>query len=432
MAGYSVIESGNYDLEVDTGYLWDGFTLDSDTKGILNNTEFVLTGTTQYASVMDGTISLSAKRGRRDIGDQFTFGTLNFTLNDTLADGIFNPFDTTSPYYDPNNSQPGLAPLRKVRFSRYNSLGVKKYLWVGVIVNYDYTFTLGGLDTVSVNCADYFYLLAQTYLADWNTTEELSGTRMAALLALPEVAYTGTQSLDAGTVTLGGSAAYDVANGTSAATYANQINQAEQGRVFVNRDGTYIFQNRIGNTLSGSVADFHDDGTGIPYQEVDISFQADQVKNRASVTHAGSTTAQVANDTASQAKYLIQSQSITDSLLHNDASAATLANYLVVANPVARFNELDTNLPMISSTALREAAVTVDIGDVITIQKNIKTGPSTNYQMSQSSAVEGIAHNINFSQGHSITYYTSPTTIVYQLILNDPVYGTLDSTNVLG
>ena len=89
MAGYSVIESGNYDLEVDTGYLWDGFVLDSDTKGVLNNTEFVLTGTTQYASVMDGTISLSAKRGRRDIGDQFTFGTLNFTLNDTLADGIF-------------------------------------------------------------------------------------------------------------------------------------------------------------------------------------------------------------------------------------------------------------------------------------------------------------------------------------------------------
>jgi len=69
---------------------------------------------------------------------------------------------------------------------------------------------------------------------------------------------------------------------------------------------------------------------------------------------------------------------------------------------------------------------------VITIQKNILTGPSTNYQMSQSSAVEGIAHNINFSQGHSITYYTSPTTIVYQLILNDPVYGTLDTTNVLG
>jgi hypothetical protein len=87
---------------------------------------------------------------------------------------------------------------------------------------------------------------------------------------------------------------------------------------------------------------------------------------------------------------------------------------------------------MISSSALREAAVTVDIGDVITIQKNIVTSSTTNYQMSQSSAVEGIAHNINFSQGHSITYYTSPTTIVYQLILNDPVYGTLDSTNVLG
>ena len=430
MAGYSVIESGNYDLEVDTGYLWDAFTLDDSTKGVLNNTDFVLNGSTQYASVMDGTISLSAKRGRRDIGDQFTFGTLNFTLNDTLADGIFNPFDTTSPYYDPNNSQPGLAPLRKVRFSRYNSLGVKKYLWVGVIVNYDYTFTLGGLDTVSVNCADYFYLLAQTYLDDWNTTEELSGTRMAALLALPEVAYTGTQSLDAGTVTLGGSAAYDVANGTSAATYANQINQAEQGRVFVNRDGTYVFQNRIGNTLSGSVADFHDDGTGIPYQEVDISFQADQVKNRASVTHAGSTTSQVANDTASQAKYLIQTISITGSLVHNDASALALAQYLIVGNPEARYNYLGAKLPAMTS-AQKDAVALIDIGDTITIQKQITTG-STSYQLAQELSVEGLEHRLTLSAGHYVTYYTAPTTIVYELILDDPTYGTLDAENVLG
>jgi hypothetical protein len=260
------------------------------------------------------------------------------------------------------------------------------------------------------------------------------------LLDKTEVAYPATtRNIATGTVTLGGSAAYNVANGTSVAAYANKINQAEQGRIFISRGnssgkGVFTFQNRIGNTLGTSLIDFHDDGAvgTAPYNGVSISFQGDQVCNRASVTIAGSSSPQVADNTASQAKYLIQSQSITDSLLHNDAAAATLASYLVVANPVARFNELDTNLPMISSTALREAAVTIDIGDVITIQKNIVTGPSTNYQMSQSSAVEGIAHNINFSQGHSITYYTSPTTIVYQLILNDPVYGTLDTTNVLG
>ncbi len=29
-------------------------------------------------------------------------------------------------------------------------------------------------------------------------------------------------------------------------------------------------------------------------------------------------------------------------------------------------------------------------------------------------------------------YFTSPTTIVYELILDDPIYGELDALNVLG
>jgi hypothetical protein len=35
-------------------------------------------------------------------------------------------------------------------------------------------------------------------------------------------------------------------------------------------------------------------------------------------------------------------------------------------------------------------------------------------------------------RGHTITYYTAPTTIVYELILDDATYGIIDSTNVLG
>jgi hypothetical protein len=431
MAGYAVVESGNYDLEIDTGYLWDGFTLDDVTKGKIGSTDYVLDGTTQYASVMNGTMSLNAKRGRRDIGDQFTFGTMNFVLNDTLAGGVFNPFDTNSPYYNPANNQPGLAPLRKVRFSRYNDAGVKKYLWVGYIVNYDYTYNLGGVDTIAVNCADAFYLLAQTYLAAWNVSSELSGTRIANLLALPEVGYTGTTSLASGTATLGGSAAYGVSVGTSAATYANQINAAEQGRVFINRDGTFVFQNRIGNTLSTSSADFHDDGTQIPYQGVDISFQADQVKNRASVVHAGSSTAQVAEDLASQAKYLIQTISITSSLISDDAGALALAQYLIVGKPAARFNYLDTKFASMTS-AQKDSVALVDVGDTITIQKQVKTGSTTSTQLAQQLSVEGLEHRLTLSGGHEVSYYTAPTTIVYQLVLNDVVYGVTDSTNVLG
>ena len=430
MAGVAVLGSGNYDLEIDTGYDWNAFTLDDDLKGELNNTEYVLNGTSQFATVMDGTISLTAKRGRANTGDQFAYGTMNFTLNDTYADGVFNPFDTTSPYYDPNNNQPGLAPLREVRFSRYSSLNVKELLWVGYIVNYDYTFTLGGLDTVTVNCADFSYQLGQTFLAEWNVTEQLSSVRFDDLLDLPEVAYTGTRSIETGVATLGGAAAYTVANGTSVAGYANKINEAEQGRIFVDREGTITFQKRLGTTLGVPVAEFHDDGTEIGYSAIDISFQADTVVNRASVQHAGATSPEVAEDLASQAAYLVQTQSITDSLVHNDAEALTLAEYLLNANPEPRFNSIGTEFP--GTPALdQDTLALLDVGDVINVQKSITTsaGPT---QFAQNLCVEGLEHRLTLSAGHAVTYFTAPTTIVYELILDDAVYGTLDEDNVLG
>ena len=430
MAGVAVIGSGNYDLEIDTGYDWNAFTLDDDLKGELNNTEYVLDGTSQFATVMDGTISLTAKRGRANTGDQFAYGTMNFTLNDTYADGVFNPFDTTSPYFDPNNNQPGLAPLREVRFSRYSSTNVKELLWVGYIVNYDYTFTLGGLDTVTVNCADFSYQLGQTFLAEWNVTEQLSSDRFDDLLDLPEVAYTGTRSIETGVATLGGSAAYTVANGNSVAGYDNKINEAEQGRIFVDREGTITFQKRIGQTLGVPVAEFHDDGTQIGYSAIDISFQADTVVNRASVQHAGASSPEIAEDLVSQAAYLVQTQSITDSLVHNSAAALTLAQYLISPDPEARFNFLGTEFP--GTAALdQDALALLDVGDLINIQKSITTssGPS---QFAQNLTIEGLEHRLTLSAGHAVTYFTAPTTIVYELILDDIVYGTLDEENVLG
>ena len=47
-------------------------------------------------------------------------------------------------------------------------------------------------------------------------------------------------------------------------------------------------------------------------------------------------------------------------------------------------------------------------------------------------SVEGISGSIDAQRGHTVTYYTSPTTIVYELILDDATYGIIDSTNVLG
>jgi len=428
MAGTAIVGAGNYTLEIDTGFIQDAFTLDDAVQAVLDNTTYVLDGTTNFADVTTGINSISVKRGRRDQGDQFSAGTMVLNMLDTT--GIFNPFDSLSPYYDPSTAQPGLAPMRRVRLARYSTTNVKEYLFNGYIVNFDYNFALGGLDTVTVYCADDFYLLAQTYMDEFNPSEELSNERLEAVLDLPEVDFPLAQrDISTGTQTLGGAAAFTIEAGTNVLEYCTRINSAEQGRLFMARTGDLTFQPRIGNTLSAPVLDFHDDGTNVPFDSLGVSFEADQVVNRAAVAIVGGDQ-QIADDAASQAKYFIQTTSITDSLLHNDTAALALANYLLSPEPEARYTAVGTNLNKLT-TAQRDTIATVDIGDTISIEKSFVSGISTT-QLAQELSVEGIEHTITVNNGHAIMYFTAPTTIVYELILSDPVYGIIDSTNVLG
>jgi len=424
----TIVQSGSYDLQIATGFLVDAFTLDDPVKGLLDSPDYVLDGTTEFASVIDGATGISVFRGRRDIGDQFTAGTMSFDLNDTFTGGIFNPFDTQSPYYDTAQAVPGLAPMRKVVLTREG-----EELFNGYIVDYSYNFNLGGLDTVSVACADDFYLLSQTYLNEFNVTEQLASARLVALLALPEVnafQLPGEQNIETSTITLGGAAAYTVPNGTSVAAYTAKINESVQGRIFISRDGVFTFQDRIGDTLSASAADFHDDGTAIPYDNVGISFEANQVINRASVTHAGATTPEIAEDLTSQATYFIQTTAISDALVHNDTAALDLANYLLVGQPEARYTNVSTLFASLTD-AQRDTVAILEIGNTITIEKSFTSGVTIT-SLAQELAIEGIQHEIDLSTGHRITLFTSPTTLVFELILDDLVYGTIDTENVLG
>ena len=429
MAGFPVLDSGNYDLQIDTGFIVDAFTLDNAVRGILDDPAYFLDGTTEFASVLESTTNIMVRRGRKDIGDQFNAGTLTCTILD--VDGLFNPFDENSPFYNTPESQPGLAPMRKVRFMRYDNLNVEELLFTGYVVNYDYNFGLGEIDSVTVYCADQFYLLAQAYLNELNVTAETSGQRIETILDLPEVNFPIlARDIATGTVNLGHDASYTVNAGTNALQYITQINEtAEFGRVFMSRSGIMTFQNRVGNTISAPVADFHDDGTGIPYTGCGISFQADAVINRAVVTGLNGNTA-TASDAASIAQYFIQTTSITDSLLHEQISIDDAAAYLLFPQPEPRYTSVETTF-LALTTAEKDTLAKIDIGDTITIEKTFPTGATTT-QLAQELSVEGIEHYLDYQSGHRVAYFTSPTTVVYELILDDATYGTLDALNVLG
>ena len=429
MPGVAVVESGNYDLQIETGFIVNSFRLDNTTAGVLDNTTFVLDGNTEYADVLADCTNVMVRRGRRDVGDQFSAGTMTFTIRD--VDGIFNPFDDESPFYDTPQSKPGLAPMRKVQLIRYDLGGDPEYLFSGYVVNYDYNFELGGLDTVTVYCADQFYLLSQTYMNEFNVSAQTSGQRITSVLDLPEVAFPALQrNIATGTVNLGHDASYTVPAGTNVLQYITQINEtAEFGRVFMSRDGNITFQNRIGTTLSASVADFHDDGTEIKYDGLGISFEANEVINRSVVTGLNNNTA-TATNAGSIATYFIQTSSILNSLLHEQTAIDTAASYLLNPQPEARFTSVETKFLMLTD-AQKDTLATVEIGDTISIEKTFPSGAGTT-QLAQDLSVEGIEHYLDFATGHRVLYSTSPTVIVFELIFDSLTYGTLDQFNVLG
>jgi hypothetical protein len=428
MSGSTITQAGNYSLFIDTGFNVNAFVLDDYLKGVLDNTTFVLDGTDDYADVTNSTTQVNIRRGRRDQGDQFVAGTMTFTIFDT--DGIFNPFDDTGPYYNTPDAVPGLAPLRQVYFVRYDASNNPEYLFRGRVVNYDYNFNLGGLDTVTVYCSDDFYLLGQTYMDELNVTVQTSGQRITTVLDLPEVDYpTGAaRNINAGTVDLGHDSAYTVPSGTNALNYLTQINQtAEFGRLFMSRDGVLTFTPRVGQTLSGSVADFHDDGTAIPFDALGITFEADAVTNRVYIENLGGSNA-TANDLASQATFFVQTNSITNSLL-DDSELTDASTYLLNGTPEPRYNSVETVLGALT-TAQRDTVAIVDINDTITIEKTFQTGLTTTV-LGQELSVEGVEHEITLD-GHRVRLFTSPTVIVYELILDNALYGTIDTSNVLG
>lgn len=427
MPGTAISQAGNYALRVDTGYDVGSFQLNSDIKGLLDGV-YPLGPTTDFADITASTTQINVRRGRRDQGDQFAAGTMSFTINDT--DGVFNPFDENSPYYNTPEALPGLAPLRVVELIRYDDNDNPEYLYRGRIVNYEYNFSLDGLDQVIVYCADNFYLLSQTYMNELNVDVETSGQRIEIVLDLPEVDYPAgaARNIDPGTVDLGHDAAYTVPAGTNVLSYLTQINQtAEFGRLFVSRAGVLTFTPRVGITLSGSVADFHDDGTAIPYDGLGITFEADQVVNRVLIENLGTAIA-TAEDLASQAAFFIQTNSITNSLL-DDSELSAAATYLLDPTPEARYNSVETVFGALTD-AQRDTVAIIDINDTISIEKTFVTGSST-MTLAQELSVEGIEHTINLN-GHRVALFTSPTTIVFELVLDDAQYGTIDTTNVLG
>ena len=260
---------GTYLVELDAGFYQNVFTLDDDNLGILD--EDFLEGSTTFNDVTQYVVGVSIKRGRSSQDAQFGAGTCSITIDDLLGQDKFSVANSASPYWNVDRGRLGFEPRRAVRISRNG-----EYLFVGLIIQYNTEFSLDNHNMIYIECVDAFLNLTTTTINDLTPPAELSGARVDRILGLPEVAFPTTPApvIAAGVANLSTIA---IPVQTPLAYFNNLIAEAEQGRMYIDRDGVFYWESRTPNSTDASptiiFGDDPTDATHIPYETLEVIYE---------------------------------------------------------------------------------------------------------------------------------------------------------------
>lgn len=220
--------------------------------------------------------------------------------------------------------------------------------------------------------------------------------------------------------------------GQAASGYMRQLENAEQGAIFVRKDGSLQFKNRT--TTSDSIvstAIISDEiGSSYPFTNIEIDANdLEKIFNNIVATYENGQTTQT--DSTSVTAYGPQIQQIDLALMSTraDADAAAAALLAKYKNPTLTIESL--TLDTRSATLLTSFVLGLELTqDYIVRFQPMKTG--TVYW--RALRIQGISHNIRPQQWTTTLYFSPGSTNVNGplFILNNATYGLLDGTQVLG
>lgn len=295
-----------------------------------------------------------------------------------------------------------VKPMRPIRVRAiWNS--VTYDLFRGYVDSWDIEWNGPNWSEVTVPCTDAFKIFANRDRASSESVSaasELSSARVTRILdnaGWPSA----DRSIATGDVTL-----------QSTTLSGNILEEllltvdTEVGELYIDGAGKVYFRNRnaINNdsrstTSNGTFGD--GGGSELPYFDLSFSNDDTQLVNRVIITRVGGTQ-QMAEDTASQADYLIRTFERTDLLFNSDANALTMAQWVLSlsAQPELRFDQL-TLKPQRDETNLYPQALNRLIGDRITVRRR---PPGGGDMIEQDCFIRGIEHEI--TPGEWITRWT--------------------------
>jgi hypothetical protein len=278
-----------YKVLLDTGLTENGFVLDSSE---LNGPD-VLDGSVRFNDVTEYVLSLNIKRGRQTQLDSMSIGQATIVLDDKASERAFDPANTASPYFLGTS---GIAPRRFVANLRWHRSP-------RTVVHRPYQRPRHRLrPTRQLVRPSHLHrrpLHPRTHQPPrLHPIIRTVISTSQAILDRPEVAYsTATRSIATGVATLG-TVAYDDNQNVKSAIDAVVL--AEDGRFFINRGGTAVFQPRISFTFSTATIQFSDTaGTAYAYQALSVGYGAETLYNRVQVGVQGFSVATAIDDTSS-------------------------------------------------------------------------------------------------------------------------------------
>jgi hypothetical protein len=255
---------GTYTVEMDYGASTNAFVLDSALAGVLDQTVYVLEGTTDWQDVTSYVKQVSINRGRQNRFRDPTGQPSTAVLQIEDSDYSFSLVNEGSPYWNTAKGRLGFELNSGVRISRNGT-----YLFTGIITQYDQRIENPSRSLVTVNCSDALFRLNNTKVAAGAVTPERSDVRINKVLtSVGAFSRPGQRVLEAGIANLG-SAPIDASS--SVLEYLMRVHTSEQGRIWVDGAGNFHFDRRLVGDLEeidGYLSDVA--GTAIPYTTFDI------------------------------------------------------------------------------------------------------------------------------------------------------------------
>jgi hypothetical protein len=335
------------------------FILDNETRGVLDNTEFTLSGD-RFFDITDRLISASTSRGKNQALDRIDAGQLNIVLDN--FDRLFDPLYSDGFYFGQ------LIPGREIRIS-CNGFPVI----YGYVDDLDIAYEPGNRSVVSFQASDGLSNLTINNLPEVSPDVELSGARVERILDLPEIDWpTAQRNIDTGNTLLSDT---NISEGTQAVSYLQLIATSEAGEVFVSKDNKFVFKERNSTPRLPDII-FTDESsipgyTVIPFAELGVVFGSEQLYNRIVLTNDFPTFPDeaISEDAASQTTYGPRSYTV-DGLLNNEVDDLQfLADFLLFRfkEPQYRFSSLSVIMDILSESQ-QDEVLDLEIGDIVQVR----------------------------------------------------------------